>query len=56
VIGEGLRRETGARGLSSILTRHVEDAAFDSFAETGGGQIRVRLERGAIQVDVDVKT
>jgi ATP-dependent Clp protease ATP-binding subunit ClpX len=56
VIGEGLRRETGARGLSSILTRHVEDAAFDCFAETGGGQIRVRLERGAIQVDVDVKT
>jgi ATP-dependent Clp protease ATP-binding subunit ClpX len=53
VIGEGLRRETGARGLSSILTRHLEDAAFGAFAESGGGRVRVRLERGAIRVDVD---
>jgi ATP-dependent protease Clp ATPase subunit len=52
VINEGLQRETGARGLSSILTRHLENAAFDSFAESGGGEIRVRLDQGAIRVDV----
>jgi ATP-dependent protease Clp ATPase subunit len=52
VIAEGLRRETGARGLSSILTRHLEAAAFDMFAESAGGKIRVRLDRGAIRVDV----
>jgi ATP-dependent Clp protease ATP-binding subunit ClpX len=52
VIGEGLRRETGARGLSSILTRHVEEAAFNAFAESGGGQVHVRLDDGAIKVDV----
>jgi ATP-dependent Clp protease ATP-binding subunit ClpX len=52
VIGEGLRRETGARGLSSILTRHLENAAFDAFAESDGGEIRVRLDQGAIRVDV----
>jgi len=52
VISEGLQRETGARGLSSILTRHLENAAFDAFAESGGGEIRVRLEQGEIRVDV----
>ena len=52
VVAEGLRRETGARGLSSILTRHLENAAFDAFAESGGGEIRVRLDQGAITVDV----
>jgi ATP-dependent Clp protease ATP-binding subunit ClpX len=52
VIAEGLRRETGARGLSSILTRHLEGAAFDVFAESSGGKIRVRLDQGAIRVEV----
>ena len=52
VIGEGLRRETGARGLSSILTSHLEVAAFESFAESAGGKIHVRLDQGAIRVDV----
>jgi ATP-dependent Clp protease ATP-binding subunit ClpX len=53
VIGEGLRRETGARGLASILTRHLEDAAFDAFAESGGGEVHVRLDQGAIRVDLN---
>jgi len=39
VINEGLQRETGARGLSSILNRHLENAAFDAFAESAGGEI-----------------
>ncbi|MEA2696146.1 MAG: ATP-dependent Clp protease ATP-binding subunit ClpX [Myxococcales bacterium] len=54
VIAEGLRRETGARGLSSILTRHLEEAAFNAFAESGGGQVRVRLDAGDIKVDLQV--
>ncbi|HXI57667.1 MAG TPA: AAA family ATPase [Polyangia bacterium] len=54
VIAEGLRRETGARGLSSILTRHLEEAAFNAFAESGGGQVRVRLDGGDIKVDLQV--
>jgi ATP-dependent Clp protease ATP-binding subunit ClpX len=52
VITEGLRRETGARGLSSILTRHLENAAFSAFAESGGGEVHVRLDSGEIRVDV----
>jgi ATP-dependent Clp protease ATP-binding subunit ClpX len=52
VVAEGLRRETGARGLASVLTRHLEHAAFDSFAESPGGEVRVRMEAGQIQVEV----
>jgi len=54
VVAESLRRETGARGLASILTRHLENAAFDAFAERGGGEVRVRLDDGAIRVDVSI--
>src|SRR5439155_3342432 len=46
IVEESLRRETGARGLAAILTRHLEDAAFDVFAEqTAGTGGEVRLER-----------
>jgi ATP-dependent Clp protease ATP-binding subunit ClpX len=53
LVAEGLKRETGARGLVSILTRHIEDAAFDSFAEAPGGRVRVALEGGAVRVRVE---
>lgn len=52
VVAEGLRRETGARGLASVLTRHLEHAAFDAFAETGGGEVRVILWSGELRVEV----
>ena len=50
LVGEGLKRQTGARGLVSILTRHLEEAAFDTFAESPGGRVHVRLEGGAVRV------
>jgi ATP-dependent Clp protease ATP-binding subunit ClpA len=50
VVGESVRRETGARGLSALLTRHLEEAAFQAFAEVPGGEIRLELEGGAIAV------
>jgi ATP-dependent Clp protease ATP-binding subunit ClpX len=54
IVEQSLRRETGARGLASVLTRHIEDAAFESFAEASGGRIRVRLDGERIAVDTDV--
>jgi ATP-dependent Clp protease ATP-binding subunit ClpX len=54
IVEESLRRETGARGLASVLTRHIEDAAFESFAEATGGRIRVRLDGDHIGVDTDL--
>jgi ATP-dependent Clp protease ATP-binding subunit ClpX len=52
VVGESVRRETGARGLASILTRHLEDVAFDVFAEQPGGEVRLELRGGEIEVKV----
>jgi ATP-dependent Clp protease ATP-binding subunit ClpX len=54
IVNESLTRETGARGLASVLTHTVEDAAFESFAEKRGGKIKVVLENGKIRVDSDV--
>jgi ATP-dependent Clp protease ATP-binding subunit ClpX len=53
IVSESLTRETGARGLASVLTRTIEDAAFDAFAEKRGGRIKVLLDKGRIRVDAD---
>ncbi len=50
IVAESLKRETGARGLSQALTRHIEDAAFESFAEAASGEVRVHLDNGEIRV------
>lgn len=52
VVEESVRKETGARGLASILTRHLEDAAFDLFAEEGGGNVRLDSQGGELCVHV----
>ena len=52
VVSESVRRETGARGLASILTRHLEDAAFDVFADHPGGDVRLEMRGGEIEVRV----
>jgi ATP-dependent Clp protease ATP-binding subunit ClpX len=52
VVLESMRRETGARGLAAILTRHIENAAFDAFAEHPGGEVRLSLVGGEISVKV----
>ncbi len=50
IVGESVRRETGARGLSALLTRHLEDAAFEAFSEIPGGEICLHLSGGEIAV------
>jgi ATP-dependent Clp protease ATP-binding subunit ClpX len=52
VVVDALKRETGARGLSSILTKQLEDVAFDAFGGGTGGTIDVRMVDGAIDVAV----
>ena len=55
IVAESLKHETGARGLQQVLTRHIEDAAFESFAEAASGRVRVYLDNGAIKVEADVQ-
>jgi ATP-dependent Clp protease ATP-binding subunit ClpX len=52
VVGDALRRETGARGLSSTLTRHLEDVAFGAFGVDRTGGVHVRMAGDEIAVDV----
>lgn len=50
VVADALRRETGARGLASTLTRHLEDVAFESFGQHGDGTVDVFIDTGEIRV------
>lgn len=50
VVQQSIKRETGARGLSAILTRHLEDAAFDAFADHPGGEVRLDVDGGDLSV------
>jgi ATP-dependent Clp protease ATP-binding subunit ClpX len=52
VVGESLKRETGARGLAAILTRYLEDAAFDTFSEHPGCEVRLDLQNDEVTVKV----
>lgn len=52
IVRESVKRETGARGLAAVLTRHLEDAAYEAFAERAGGRVHVGLAKGDITVDV----
>jgi ATP-dependent Clp protease ATP-binding subunit ClpX len=49
IVEDSIRRETGARGLTSILTRQIEDAAFASFGRGLVGRVRVWMEGGKIR-------
>ena len=53
IVDESVLRETGARGLSSLLTRHVERAAFETFAEVQGAEVRLSVSAGELKVDID---
>jgi ATP-dependent Clp protease ATP-binding subunit ClpX len=53
IVRDALRRETGARGLASTLTRHLEEVAFDSFGHRSGGQIQVQMRDDAIDIQID---
>ena len=53
VVADALRRETGARGLASTLTRNLEDVAFGAFGVDRGGDVRVLMRDDQIAVDID---
>ena len=53
IVGDALRRETGARGLASTLTRSLEDVAFGSFGVEAGGQVHVVIRDEDIAVEID---
>ena len=52
IVEDALKRETGARGLASTLTRELEDVAFGAFGVENGGIVDVTLRDGSIAVHV----
>ncbi|MEZ4360784.1 MAG: AAA family ATPase [Kofleriaceae bacterium] len=50
LVDESLRRETGARGLASALTRHLEELAYTCFGEVQRGEVTITMRDGAIAV------
>jgi ATP-dependent Clp protease ATP-binding subunit ClpX len=52
IVDDALRRETGARGLASTLTRHLEDVAFGAFGLDQGGVVRVTVRDGDLSVEI----
>src|SRR6185437_15211935 len=53
IVADALRRETGARGLASTLTRQLEDVAFDSFGNDASGTVRLTVKGDAVDVSLD---
>lgn len=53
IVDDALRRETGARGLASTLTRNLEEVAFTSFGADRRGGVEVVMRDGEIAVDVE---
>ena len=52
IVDDALRRETGARGLASTLTRELEDVAFGAFGIDQGGLVRVAIRDGELAVEI----
>ncbi len=52
IVEDSIKREIGARGLASTLTRHLEDVAFGQFGVDHGGTVRVSIKNDDISVDV----
>ncbi|HPZ06908.1 MAG TPA: AAA family ATPase [Candidatus Eremiobacteraeota bacterium] len=44
IVSKSIKRQTGARGLNSILTKCLEEIAYDNFFSGKQGKIYVRIE------------
>ena len=52
LVSLALKRETGARGLASALTRALEEATFEAFSARGAQKVRVALDGSEIVAEV----
>ena len=50
VVERAIKRQTGARGLASLLLRHLEGVAFETFGRNKPGKVVVRARDGKLEV------
>jgi len=55
IVDEAIRKQTGARGLRSALTLHLEDAAFEAYSTRQSRRIVVALCDGQVQTRLEAK-
>ncbi len=48
IIEEAKRRQTGARGLDAIISKYLEEVAFDLFGRGDKGEITLTIESGEV--------
>jgi len=48
IIEEALRRQTGARGLDVIISKYLEEVAFETFGKSDEGEIILTLDTGGV--------
>jgi ATP-dependent Clp protease ATP-binding subunit ClpX len=48
IIEEAKRRQTGARGLDAIISKYLEEVAFDLFGRGDKGEITLTVESGEV--------
>ncbi len=48
IIDEALNRETGARGLDVIVSKYLEDVAFEIFGRKSSGEVMLTLQSGNV--------
>lgn len=53
IVKQSIKRQTGARGLNTILTGYLEDAAFSAYGRNKEGKVRLFIENKVVKVDVD---
>ena len=53
IVRESLKRQTGARGLGTILTGYLEEAAYKSFARKCNAEVRLSMKEKKVDVKVD---
>jgi len=52
IVGSGVERETGARGIDAAFIQCLEEAAFETYSQPGAGRVRISLTGREIHFDV----
>jgi len=45
IVDEAIRRQTGARGLDVLITKYIEEVAFELFGKTDSGEILLKTDK-----------
>lgn len=52
IVEDCIKKQTGARGLNSVITRYLEEVAFESFGNKKVKNVRLRKLKNKIKIDV----